>query len=52
MPSNFVTKEELKCRVMKLKHQIDGETTPFHAEKELAHKYLNHVLDILEEYRG
>lgn len=52
MSKNFVSKDELKCRVMKLKHQIDGETTPFQAEKELAHRYLNYVLNALEEYRG
>jgi len=52
MPSNFVTKEELKCRVLKLKREIDWESTPFQAEKELAHKYMNHVLDMLDEYRG
>ena len=52
MSKNFVSKDELKCRVMKLKNQIDEETTPFQAEKELAHRYLNYVLNALEEYRG
>jgi hypothetical protein len=52
MSKNFVSKDELKCRVMKLKYQIDEETTPFQAEKELAHRYLNYVLNALEEYRG
>ena len=52
MSKNFVSKEELKCRVLKLKHEIDWEPTPYQAEKEMAHKYLNYVLDMLEEYRG
>ncbi len=52
MSKNFITKEELKCRVLKLKHEVDWESTPYPGEKELAHKYLNYVLDMLDEYRG
>ena len=35
-----------------VKEDTKGETTPFQAEKELAHRYLNYVLNALEEYRG
>jgi len=52
MSKNFITKEELKCRVLKLKHEVDWEPTQYQAEKDMAHKYLNYVLDMLDEYRG
>jgi len=52
MPSNEVKKDELKVRVLKLKRQVDQEpSTVWKGERELAHKYLNKVLDILDEYR-
>jgi hypothetical protein len=51
MPRNFVTKDELKVRVLKLKHKVDSDVG-YPGEKAIAQKYLNYVLDILEEYRG
>tara|TARA_Y100000289_G_scaffold9928_1_gene9107 strand:+ start:435 stop:548 length:114 start_codon:yes stop_codon:yes gene_type:complete len=36
---------------MKLKHDVDWESTPYQAEKDMAQKYLSYVLDILDEYR-
>jgi len=52
MPSNGVKKEELKVRVMKLKNQVDNEGPDvWQGERDLAHKYLNKVLNILDEYR-
>ena len=52
MPKNQLNKEELKVRVYKLKHQVDNEPKKvWQGEKDLAHKYLNRVLDILDEYR-
>ena len=52
MPKNQVKKEELKVRVMKLKWDVDQESsTVWQGEKDLAHKYLNKVLDIINEYR-
>ena len=52
MPKNQVSKEELKVRVLKLKDQVYNESRDvWQGEKDLAHKYLNKVLDILEEYR-
>ena len=52
MPKNQLEKEELKVRVMKLKHQVDMEGADvWQGERDLAHKYLNEVLNILDEYR-
>ena len=52
MPKNQVKKEELKNRVLKLKNEVYNEPREvWQGEKDLAHKYLNKVLDILEEYR-
>tara|TARA_B100000085_G_scaffold137940_1_gene125673 strand:+ start:343 stop:504 length:162 start_codon:yes stop_codon:yes gene_type:complete len=52
MPKNQLNKDELKVRVMKLKHQVDLEGADvWQGEKNLAHKYLNMVLDLLDEYR-
>ena len=50
MPSNGVKKEELKVRVMKLKNQVDHDAG-YPGEKAIAQKYLNKVLDKIEEYR-
>lgn len=50
MPRNFLSKQEMKIRVLKLKNSLYEERRPEH-DKELAHKYLNQILDILEEYR-
>jgi len=43
-------KEEMKCYVLKLKHQVDSDVG-FPGEKHLVQKYLNKVLDKIEEYR-
>jgi hypothetical protein len=52
MSKNQVKKEELKVKVLKLKDEVYNEPkTVWQKEKDLAHKYLNKVLDILEEYR-
>ena len=52
MPKNQIEKEELKVRVMKLKHQVEDEGSDvWQGERDLAHKYLNKVLDIINEYR-
>lgn len=51
MPRNQLSREELSVRILKLKHQVDNEPTVWNNEKQLAHKYLNRVLDILDEYR-
>ena len=52
MSHNQLTRDEIKCHVLKLKHQVDQEPkTVWQGEKDLAHKYLNKVLDKIEEYR-
>jgi hypothetical protein len=52
MSKNKISKEELKVRVLKLKSQLYHEhIRPEMDMKGLAHKYLNEVLDILDEYR-
>ena len=49
---NQLNKDELKVRVLKLKNKVDQEpSTVWQGEKDLAHKYLNEVLCMLDEYR-
>ena len=50
MPRNRIDKHELTARIHKLKHQLHEESY-MDTHKELAHKYLNAVLGIIEEYR-
>jgi len=49
MPRNELTKEEIKCEVLKLKKKLQHE---HYSEgiKFLADKYLNAVLDKIDEY--
>jgi hypothetical protein len=52
MPKNQLNKDELLCHVLKLKHEVDNESKAvWQKEKNLAHKYLNKVLDRISEYR-
>jgi len=50
MPRNEFNKDEFKVRVLKLKNKLSHEK---HSEgiTYLAHKYLNKVLDMIDEYR-
>ena len=51
MPKNQLNKDELICHVLKLKHEVDVESEAvWQKEKDLAHKYLNRVLDRIQEY--
>jgi hypothetical protein len=50
MPRNNITKEDIKCHVLKLKRQVDHDEG-YPGEKAIAQKYLNKVLDKIEEYR-
>lgn len=50
MPRNQLTKDELKCHILKLKRQVDHDEG-YPGEKAIAQKYLNKVLDKIEEYR-
>jgi hypothetical protein len=51
MSKNKITKEELKVRVFKLKTQLQNDHTWYSNPKDIANKYLNAVLDVLDEYR-
>ena len=54
MPRGQLTKDIIKCEVLKIKNELDKEwmnrydTDP----RWLAHQYLNKVLDKIEEYRA
>ena len=50
MPKNQLTKDELKVRVLKLKDGLYKDQ-PGCDSKGLANKYLNKVLDLIDEYR-
>ena len=51
MPRNELTKEEIRCHVEKLKDQLYKEQIGYTSDpKGLAHKYLNQVLDKIQEY--
>jgi len=47
MPRNNLTRAEMKIRVLKLKYELGQESN-----NDIANKYLDKVLDILDEYRG
>ena len=52
MSKNQITKEEFKVRVLELKNQLYNEHVRHDMDmKGLAHKYLDQVLNILDEYR-
>ncbi len=52
MPKNQISKEELKARVLTLKDKLYKDHIRTEMDmKGLAHKYLNEVLDIIDEYR-
>ncbi len=48
-----MTKDIIKCEVLKIKHELDKEwmDKSGYDPKSLAHRYLNKVLDKIEEYR-
>ena len=51
MPSNRINKDEMKCYILKLKSQVDSDVGWYPGEKAIAQKYLNKVLDKIDEYR-
>ena len=52
MPKNELKKEELKNRVLKLKNDVyDEPDTIWQGDRDMAHKYLVKVLNIIDEYR-
>ena len=50
MPRGQLKKDEIKCEVLKLKHQLEQDTRWSSDPKKLAHDYLNKVLDKIDEY--
>jgi len=50
MPKNQINKDELKVRVLKLKNELYQEGYS-EGVSHLANKYLNKVIDIIDEYR-
>jgi hypothetical protein len=53
MPRNNLTKDEIKCFVLKLKHKLyEEQLTEYTTDpKQIAHRYLNQVLDKIDEFR-
>jgi hypothetical protein len=54
MPRGQLTKDIIKCEVLKLKNNLDKEwmNKTEYDPKWLAHHYLNRILDKIEEYRA
>jgi len=52
MPRNEISVMEFKTRVLKLKNELFWEEHQYSEEaRGLAHKYLDKVLNIIDEYR-
>jgi len=52
MPRNQLTKYQIKTDVLRIKNSLYEEYIDYQTDiKSLAHKYLNMVLDKIEEYR-
>lgn len=53
MPRGQLTRDEMKYQVLKLKQKLQNECIGYTSDpKALADKYLNQVLDKIEEYRS
>jgi hypothetical protein len=52
MPRGQLTKDIIRCEVLKMKSNLDNEwmDKSGHDPKWLAHQYLNKVLEKIEEY--
>jgi len=52
MPRNQITVAEIRTRVEKIKNELYWEENKYGEEaRGLAHKYVNMVLDAIDEYR-
>jgi len=49
MPRNALTKQEMQVRVLKLKNDLYNENCD-HYSKQVAERYLNEVLFIIDQY--
>lgn len=53
MPRNDITKDDIRAFVLKQKKLLNEERVEYTSDpKSLANKYLNSVLDRIEEYRN
>lgn len=53
MPRGRLTKDEIKCAVLKLKNELYNENVAWTSDpKSLAQTYLNRVLDKIDEFGG
>lgn len=50
MPRNQITKDEIKCYILKMKNELYNENYS-EGMNFLADKYLNKILNKIEEYR-
>jgi hypothetical protein len=51
MPRGQLTKDEMKCQVLKLKQKLQTEKIGYTSDpKALADQYLNMVIDKIDEY--
>lgn len=51
MPRGQLTKDIMRTEVLKIKNQLDKDESSWGGNpKEVAHKYLNKVLDKIQEY--
>jgi hypothetical protein len=52
MSKNQLTKDEFRVRILTLKNKLNDEHIEHDMNiKDLTHKYLNEILDIIDEYR-
>jgi hypothetical protein len=52
MPRNVLTKDEIRAFVLKQKKKLNEESIGYTSDpRSLANKYLNLILDRIEEYR-
>ena len=51
MSKNNFNKDEFRVRVLKLKNELYHDLNWYSNPKNLADKYLNKVLEIIDEYR-
>lgn len=52
MPRNRLTKDEIKAFVLSQKQQLNNENIGYTSDpKGLANKYINNILDKIEEFR-
>mgnify|MGYP003662119667 CR=1 FL=1 len=50
MPRGKLTKEEIKTWVLRFKKELSEDPTEYSDPKNLANKYLNKILDKIDEY--